>query len=300
VLAGAIAVSEVFRFHRGGEAHAAHVPVGMSLWDLESRETWWEALTAEPKVHLLPSALWLIGLGHLGQAYLWVLGLLPYARPADVLLVLQDFDRLANSNVSTSVLTNARIVDSYKTRAMATWCEAKGFNTKIVERKFGASFQLDDGDPRIALCGVDNAQARAALGDTGFDLVVNAGLGAGPVEFMAMRLYTFPGPKTPREIWGSGAKRGALPLNKPAYEVLKAQGMDECGVTLLAERTVGAPFVGITAACLVIGELLRMLHGGRRATLLDATLCALDERHVAQTDRLVLRHPGFTDARSSA
>ena len=26
--------------------------------------------------------LWLIGLGHLGQAYLWALGLLPYLEPA--------------------------------------------------------------------------------------------------------------------------------------------------------------------------------------------------------------------------
>ena len=29
----------------------------------------------------LPSRLWLIGLGHLGQTYMWGLGLLPYSNP---------------------------------------------------------------------------------------------------------------------------------------------------------------------------------------------------------------------------
>jgi len=36
--------------------------------------------------------LWLIGLGHLGQAYLRALGLLPFARPQDLSLILQDID----------------------------------------------------------------------------------------------------------------------------------------------------------------------------------------------------------------
>ena len=38
----------------------------------------------EPELRLLPSRLWLIGLGHLGQAYLGALGLLPYADAAKV------------------------------------------------------------------------------------------------------------------------------------------------------------------------------------------------------------------------
>ncbi len=38
--------------------------------------------------------------------------------------------------------------------------------------------------------------------------------------------------------------------------------MDECGLTQLASRTVGVPFVGLIAAALAIAELLRRLHGG--------------------------------------
>jgi hypothetical protein len=38
--------------------------------------------------------------------------------------------------------------------------------------------------------------------------------------------------------------------------------MDACGLARLASRTVGVPFVGLIAGCLVISELLRRLHGG--------------------------------------
>jgi hypothetical protein len=43
----------------------------------------------------------------------------------------------------------------------------------------------------------------------------------------------------------------------PAYQSLKREGMDSCGLAQLASRTVGVPFVGLIAACLVVSELLR-------------------------------------------
>jgi hypothetical protein len=45
--------------------------------------------------------LWLIGLGHLGQAYLWALGLLPYASSDAVSLILQDTDIITPSTESS-------------------------------------------------------------------------------------------------------------------------------------------------------------------------------------------------------
>lgn len=58
----------------------------------------------------LPSRLWHIGLGHLGQAYLWGLGLLPYRNPAEVALVLQSIDVVTDSTESTSILSDSTIV----------------------------------------------------------------------------------------------------------------------------------------------------------------------------------------------
>jgi len=297
VLAGAIAVSEIFQFHLGGNVQAGRRTVGLSLWRPGRVEAWWEDDATEARVAFLPSSLWLIGLGHLGQAYLWVFALLPYLRPAELQLVLQDFDRLTQANTSTSVLTTPALVGELKTRAMAAWAEHQGFRTQILERKFAANFQVSEEEPTIALCGVDNAAARAALGDVGFRFIVNAGLGAGPVDFMAMRFYTFPGPKNPRAIWGTPRGKASAPIDRPAYRALRDAGIDDCGLTLLAERTVGAPFVGVTAAAITIAEILRALHGGGRTLIHDATLEALEHRQVLMGEPFQLGNPGFTEAR---
>ena len=44
--------------------------------------------------------------------------------------------------------------------------------------------------------------------------------------------------------------------------MLDEGSLDRCGVTLLAGKAVGAPFVGTLAATLVLAEVLRLLHGG--------------------------------------
>ena len=83
-----------------------------------------------------------------------------------------------------------------KTRAMAHWCEERGFQTELVERQFGANMRVDNDEPHVALCGVDNALARAALEDVGFRRVVEAGLGKGLHEYLAYQIlrcgYGFP------------------------------------------------------------------------------------------------------------
>ena len=66
--------------------------------------------TPGPVLRYLPTRLWLIGLGHLGQAYLFALGLLPYERPSDLHLLLQDDDIVTPSTESTSILTDAAII----------------------------------------------------------------------------------------------------------------------------------------------------------------------------------------------
>ena len=179
VLAGALGVSEAFQFVRGDNAVAGRRDVGLSLWQPDKAVNWLEAGELGPPLERLPASAWIIGLGHLGQAFLWTLGLLPYASPEEVSLVLQDFDELVEANDSTSLLTTRALLGEKKTRAMAAWCESRGFRTSIVERRFAGDFRVAGDEPRVALCGVDNALARADLEDVGFDRVIEAGLGAG-------------------------------------------------------------------------------------------------------------------------
>lgn len=292
ILAAAIAVSEVFQNLRGNPM-AGRRRVGLSLWSPEFID--WESAPAGPIDVVLPSNLWLIGLGHLGQAYLWVLGLLPYKIPRDVTLYLQDFDRLAESNDSTSLLTSKSLVGHLKTRAMAEWAEARGFNTRIIERPFSGGLKVSDKEPRLALGGVDNPQARAVYEDAGFDWIVEAGLGSGTTEYLALRLHTFPATSTARRKWGDVEIHRPPTPKVAAYQDLSAQGMDECGLVQLATRSVGAPFVGTVAASLVVAEVLRFLNRGARTEVIDMTLRDPDSRSVVPaTNELNGFNPGFT------
>jgi hypothetical protein len=181
VLAGALVVSEIFQRLRGNFM-ACRRAIGLNLWQPEQD---WLRGQAGKALARLPSAAWIIGLGNLGQAYFWTLGLLPYDR--DTLnLVLHDFDVLATSNVSTSLLTTPGLVGSHKSRAMANWAEARGFRTALIERRFAGDFQVTPQEPPIALIGVDNPLARQAIEDVGFERVIEAGLGKGPQDFLGI------------------------------------------------------------------------------------------------------------------
>jgi hypothetical protein len=274
VLAGALAVSEVFQRLRG-HPMACRRAVGLNLWRPEL-----DWLTGEqgPALMRLPSCAWLVGLGNLGQAYLWTLGLLPYG-DGSLDLMLQDFDLLATSNVSTSLLTTPGLVGQRKSRAMAAWAERRGFRASIIERRFAADFRVNQQEPSVALVGVDNALARQVIEDVGFERVIEAGLGRGPQDFLGIDLHTFPAATAARAVWQSGHV-GDAEISQPAYRELLERSGDRCGTVRLAGRSIGAPFVGAVAATFAVAELLRLVAGGRRNELVSCHLRDLSLRTV--------------------
>ena len=284
-LAGALAVNEAFRFVRGDGAAVGRRPINYSLWSTESDGI---PLTA------LPTDLWIGGLGHLGQAYLWILATLPYSgAAAKVNLVLQDFDRISNSSISTSMLTNPVHQGQRKTRVVANWLERVGFHTTLSERRFDTTVRIDKNEPRLMIACFDNAAARRVLEGPGFDAIVEAGLGADASSFQAIRLHTFPGPKKAATLWARDQNSEKSLEDKPAYREFRRQGMDACGVTLLAEKAVGAPFVGCVAAAFMVAETLKLLMGGPVRSVLDVNLRA--PKHLEScTNRIVEpRNPGY-------
>jgi hypothetical protein len=293
MLAAALAVSEAFFHIKGKTPVAGRRAVGLSLWQPASK-VWLQPGPDTPTLNYLPSKLWLIGLGHLGQAYLWALGLLPYHKPSGALLVLQDIDRITPSTWSTSVLSTTAMARTMKARAMAAWAELRGFDTRIVERRFDASCVRQDDDPMIALCGIDNALGRRALDRVGFSFVVEAGLGRGHRDFRTMRLHTLPGNRSAADIWAT-ARLDEDVSNRDAYQKMLQSGeLDQCGITTLAGKAVGAPFVGAVAACFVIAEVLRLLHGGPLHHLIDLDLQSPDHRTVVpHTSNFDALNPGF-------
>jgi hypothetical protein len=101
-LAAAVCAGEAFAYHAGDHPMAGRCAAGMSLW--HPGAGWLAADPTEPALAFLPSRLWLIGLGNLGQAFAWLLACLPYGDRNQIELVLQDFDRIAPSNHIALVL----------------------------------------------------------------------------------------------------------------------------------------------------------------------------------------------------
>lgn len=297
MLAAGLAINEAFLFVNGKMPAAGRRALGLSLWRPGQETDWLRRDESEPTLTYLPSRLWLIGLGHLGQAYLWALGLLPYQDPADVTLVLQDFDAITESTESTSILTDSAMIGQKKTRAMAAWAERLGFDTSLQERMFAADFSRQPEEPAVALCGLDNGAGRRALDQVGFDLIVEAGLGRGHRDFRTMRLHVLPGRRAAADIWKQ-TNEGEKVENRPAYAKLLEQGvLDRCGMTLLAGKAVGAPFVGSIAATLVLSEVLRLLHGGAVSQLIDVDLLSLEQRLVSpHPNDFSNFNPGFSMA----
>ncbi len=295
-IAAAACAAEAFAFLAGDHPMAGRRAVGLSLW--QPGADWLEGDPTEPPLSALPSRLWLIGLGNLGQAYSWMLACLPYAEPKDLELMLQDFDLMAESNDSTSVLASMDAVGKRKTRWVAAWLEARGFTTAIEERLFGSWTQRHIGEPAVALCGVDNADARSSLERAGFNLIVEAGLGAGTQSFRSFSMHSFPGSRSSEQIWSRPAKTAPDVTAMPAYAALKAKGVDACGLVQLASRTIGVPFVGLVAAGVVVSELLRRLHGAPGLEVVSGSVATLDDVECVHGPVCLYGH-GHTAVRAS-
>jgi hypothetical protein len=164
---------------------------------------------------------------------------------------------------------------------MATWAERRGFTTTITERLFDGHTRRQPHEPSIALCGLDNAEGRRSLDRAGFDFVAEAGLGRGHADFRSILVHTLPGAAPAAKLWEStDVSEG--PVDAAAYRKLVEEGsLDRCGVTLLAGKAVGAPFVGAAAATVVIAQVLRLLHGAPVNRLVDLNLIDVDHRRSA-------------------
>ena len=292
VLAGALAISEVFLLFAELSIEAGRRAVGLSLWrpDLPISDP---AALGMP-VEVLPRDLWVLGLGHLGNAYLWALAALPYAQPNATEIYLNDFDRIEPENVETGMIFTPKDEGQLKTRICSKWMEERGFRTRLVERPFDSNFRCRTAppqtEPRLALCGFDSNPARRDLAAAGFARVMESGLGGDKDNFETISFHTLPNPRTAEELWPDltpsqetrrREKRERLARESPAYAQL---ANDECGRVELAGKAVAVPFVGTTAATVVLAEAIRLLHDGPSYTFIKVALTGLDRRF-AETSR---------------
>ncbi len=269
VAAAALAVTECFK-RALGTLEACHRNRSLNLWrpDAPTYPTARTPLGDEvigPDLRHLPSSVWMVGLGHLGQGYAWCWRLLPYADPSECEILLQDFDKVNHANRTTGMLVRDGDEGRMKTRVIAEVLEGAGFKTRIVERRLLPDTRRDNAEPPLALIGVDKVEARRLISDVAWMFAVDVGLGAGPIDFTGISIHTFPAATPSHELpaWqGSGtSQRANRAQEQTAYRAARADGADGCGLVQLAETAVAAPFVGVIAACLALAEPLRVLHG---------------------------------------
>ena len=250
MFAGALAVRQVF----------AHVLGGLPPRE-ETVSLWEPSVPAKPDEIgpigcTVPGKLWLLGLGHLGQAFVW--GLLSLPMYGERYAVLQDDQCIEPENEATSVLVGTRDLGSRKARVAARWLDHAGWKTELIERRHVGDIRRMPHDPQILLAGLDSVKARRTLATHGFDYMIDAGIGRGARGFETLQIRTIPAGSPIDGLWltEDDARRDQL-MAKEAYAALERE-IGQCGVIPLADASVSVPFVGAATAALTLSQLARL------------------------------------------
>ncbi|MCW3122607.1 MAG: hypothetical protein JWQ38_2099 [Flavipsychrobacter sp.] len=278
IAGGAIGVGIAFLIVTGIDISAGDKPTGISIWrpDID----WLDPEAKGDKVNYLPKKYWLLGLGHLGQAFVWAIGLLPYPKPSQVSIMLQDYDQIVSANWSAGLLSEKSCINQYKTRVCQDWLEKRGFETKITERKFDEFTKRTGEEPHIAFCGFDNAKSRTLIENAGFDLIIEAALGANLSMFDEITIHTFPSEiQTANKLWAKNEHTTGV-TNPSVLKYFLSLENDGCGIIAnnIANKAISSSFVGALATAMAIGALIRALHCGYRYDKIDVQIRNLKNR----------------------
>lgn len=282
VAAGAHAVGAAFQALRGQSA----LPADIDLWPGADKPPDFADV-------FLPSALWLVGLGNLGQAFLWSLAALPYAEGAKRLLLLQDFDSVSEENWGTSILVPDDRFGDLKTRMAETWAEARGFMVRRIDRPLRGDLRVADDEPRLALSGLDKIAPRLLLAHTGFDAVIDVGLGRTASDFDRYRVNVFDQARR-IDAHFAGLRDSVAQAEAPdllAYTQLKAE-IGQCGAAEIGNASVAVPYVSAVAAVAAVSRAIAICSGAPCCIAEAQRLSAAERRAPAAPHRFEARGVG--------
>ena len=262
VAAGGLAIGQAFLAEQG-DLRAGRTTHGLSLWAPELGEAGADRPGPSSKQLHLPTGLWLVGLGNLGQAYLWSLTLLPYPRPEDVLLFFQDDELIGKENWGTSVLVQRGRYGVLKTRVAEEWATARGFQARRIDRRLDERLMRSDSEPGIALAGLDRMPTRRLLGRRGFEYVIDAGLGATVFDYRKFRVNVFDSAGNPADHFQGVEDQTEQVIRElmqlPTYqELARSRGDNGCGAAMLAQPSVAVPFVSAFVGALAVTQAIRI------------------------------------------
>lgn len=225
-------------------------------WPLAGQRRLSFRMPATAAVERLGGITWIVGLGHLGQAFAWTLALSSgRARHA---VRLTDFDSVTSSSLSTCLLVNGSDIGRLKVHAVGERLASLGLAVSMDAHRLN----LDGNGPLQAadrvIVAVDNIALRRSLDRLAGMPVFEGGIGSGVNGFTRVQFHAFPGSRPARDVWAGADPHAsqAIDISAPAYQALLKQTGDECGTTLLAGRSIATPFVGAFAGAVLFGLAL--------------------------------------------
>jgi hypothetical protein len=252
VFSGALAVREIFatvlRYPRSGSRQSI-----VSLWESGIDP---EIAAPGPAQVYIPSRLWFVGLGHVGQGILWAFGLLPVC---GIEAVLQDDQKAGEENEATGLLTTGDDLNRRKARIAADWLDKIGWSTRAIERRHYGDIPLLAGDPAIVITSLDEPDARIQITNTGFEYLIDAGIGHGPIDFEALQIRVLKKGVDAVTFWSSPDRSRSVDqlMEREPYRALEGVS-DRCGSLTLANASIAVPFVGAAVGALTVAQAIRL------------------------------------------
>lgn len=246
------------------------VNTGLSLWNLNAGLNWHKDTNQGPELVNLPKNIWILGLGHLGQAYIWTIGLMPYKNPTECLFLLQDADIVGIENIGSQVLCSNKHIGRPKARVCADFLENIKFKTQIIEKPYieGDSNQFWMENFPFLLNGVDNIEARKGISNENIRFYLD---GATNGMFSLFDSFTmknvFHISESMEDIWKQTDTENHI-LNKNLYDRYEKE--HGCGV--IGNLGISTPFVGMFGSAIITSELVKAMNGGIRNTIFSAQM----------------------------
>jgi hypothetical protein len=222
----------------------------------------------------LPESLWFIGLGHLGQAMMWTMGLGQVDGAPSPRLRLQDNDAITQASLSTGLLTKQAHIGKLKVDIVADEMSLLGFACERLTTRV----DLSNGPIRTSdtcLVSVDSFNFRRQLDQVQSPSTIEGGIGDGLAGFTRLQIHRFPGIRKAADVWIGADPKATRPISveAPAYQKLIYESGDGCGIAQLAGRSVATPFIGAFAGAFMYA----VLAGG---DMCDADTFTLDVSHL--------------------
>ena len=267
IAAAAICVGNAFRYVTGDQRACSKYEV-LSLWAPDQPEE------EGPELNRFLDMLWLVGIGNLGQAFLWAISSLYFTDPNTFKLMLQDFDRVTSENWGTSLLLPKRTYGDLKTAIGERWSTNRGFMVSRIDRAVDEYLHRHPSEPLVALAGLDKVKPREWLGQAGFSKIIDVGLGATHTDYTKIRLTVFDEDYKPAGHFG-GIERPepnlAAKEKLKGYQAIEAK-KGRCGVEEYVGHSIAYTFVSAIAACLALTQCVRLCMGEAtyRAIVVDS------------------------------